>query len=799
MNSASAEAERLRALERYDTVDIAGDQAFEQLVQLAAQVCDMPVATLSLVDGTHQHFRVRIGLDLASTPREQAICVHTMARRDVLLVSDASADDRFADNPLVLGGPRVRAYAGAPLITDDGHALGTLCVIDTVPRELTAMQQQSLRILASHAMGQLELRRTLREADAQRQALAVATLERRRILDQSVDVLSVLDGDGRFVEVSQAAYEVWGRAPETLVGRNWADLVHPDDLGISFDHVREVMRGKGTAFHVENRCVHADGHAVWMRWSSRWSSEDARAYSVARDITQQKAAEQVLIESEARLREQAALLEMANDAILTRDMTGAIRFWNPAATRLFGWAADEVLGRRTVDVLENDAARYDQAMTSLRADHAWQGELPRATRDGRVLTVQSHWTLIASPDGVPTGVLEINTDVTAARQTQAQSLRAQRLESLGTLASGIAHDLNNMLAPILMSVDVLRGSVHDDLGREVLQAIEASATKGANLVRQVQSFARGADGERAEVRVDVLVADIARIVGETFPRSINVRTEVDAAGWVVMGDATQLQQVLLNLAVNARDAMPEGGTLTLGVRTAHPDEPLSNGAAALSSPHVVFTVADTGHGIPGDARDRIFDPFYTTKAFGKGTGLGLSTARGIIRQHGGFIDLQSEHHRGTRFSVYLPAVRSGGTPAPSAGPLPRALPRGHGELVLVVDDEASVRDTMRHALEAFGYRVLTATDGAEGAALFRAHEADVAVVVTDMMMPVMDGATMIAALQQIRPDVRVIAASGLAAAGMEAHAMAAGVTHFLAKPFTAEALLDELASVLAEG
>ena len=777
MNSASAEAERLRALERYDTVDIAGDQAFEQLVQLAAQVCDMPVATLSLVDGTHQHFRVRIGLDLASTPREQAICVHTMARRDVLLVSDASADDRFADNPLVLGGPRVRAYAGAPLITDDGHALGTLCVIDTVPRELTAMQQQSLRILASHAMGQLELRRTLREADAQRQALAVATLERRRILDQSVDVLSVLDGDGRFVEVSQAAYEVWGRAPETLVGRNWADLVHPDDLGISFDHVREVMRGKGTAFHVENRCVHADGHAVWMRWSSRWSSEDARAYSVARDITQQKAAEQVLIESEARLREQAALLEMANDAILTRDMTGAIRFWNPAATRLFGWAADEVLGRRTVDVLENDAARYDQAMTSLRADHAWQGELPRATRDGRVLTVQSHWTLIASPDGVPTGVLEINTDVTAARQTQAQSLRAQRLESLGTLASGIAHDLNNMLAPILMSVDVLRGSVHDDLGREVLQAIEASATKGANLVRQVQSFARGADGERAEVRVDVLVADIARIVGETFPRSINVRTEVDAAGWVVMGDATQLQQVLLNLAVNARDAMDGHGSLV--IRTVS-DEEVEAAALAVQ-------VIDTGCGMSAEVLERVFDPFYTTKPAGQGTGLGMSQVFAFCRQSGGEVKIQSTEGEGTRVAMLLPVAKpaiTGGEKDLSDGAPSLAGP-GERLNILVVEDDHRVLAATVEAVAELGHKAVPCSNPLEAEALVES-QGDFDLILSDVLMPELTGPEMVARLKQRWPELSVLFVTGFAGdAGDDA---SFGDHDVLRKPFTLTAL-----------
>lgn len=795
--TAPDEAARLRALARYDETVLAGDATFEQLVALAADVCGTPIATLSLVDDTRQHFRVRRGFDLDSTPREHAFCVHTLARGDVLVVSDAREDERFADNPLVTGLPGVRAYAGAPLVTDDGYALGTLCVIDVHPHEFSDEQQRLLRVLATQAMTQLELRRTMRDTDRQRRALAAATLERRRILDQSVDVLCINDTDGMFVEVSQSAYEVWGRPPEDVVGRHWSEVVHPDDHAAAQRFLRDVIRGNGRAFHMVTRCMHRDGHAVWMRWSSRWSADDARGYSVARDITEQKASEVVLLDREIRLREQAALLEMASDAVLTRGLDGRVRFWNGAAGRLFGWNASEVIGRAVDDLLEADPARAAEATRVLLETHTWAGELVRRTRSGETLTVYSRWTLLLGPTGEPTGILEINSDVTEARQIQAQLLRAQRLDSLGTLARGIAHDLNNMLAPVLMAVDVLRDQVRDDLGRDVLGIIEASVHKGAGLVRQVQAFARGVAGERAMISSDTLVRDVARMVADSFPPSITVSDDVPDDLWPINGDLTELQQVLLHLAANARDAMPAGGDLLLSAANVQLDEREAAVAGGTPGAYVRIAVADTGTGIEPDVREHIFDPFYSTKELGKGSGLGLSTTLGIVRQHGGFIDLQSQPGRGATFTVYLPALVEGqtGRRVPASTP---GVPRGSDELVLVIDDESSVRSMTRSVLETYGYRVVTAADGAEGVSTFAAHQHEVAAVITDMMMPVMDGYATIRALRRLSPSLRILAASGLAAGGMQERAAAAGVTHFIAKPFTAETLLVELDALLRD-
>jgi CheY-like chemotaxis protein len=305
------------------------------------------------------------------------------------------------------------------------------------------------------------------------------------------------------------------------------------------------------------------------------------------------------------------------------------------------------------------------------------------------------------------------------------------------------------------------------------------------------------DGQRVAIRLRRLIGDLEGIIGETFPRNIEIVSEVADDLWPINGDPTQLHQVLLNLAVNARDAMPAGGTLTLAASNVTTELPSAAGASRETSarPPVLLQITDTGHGIPPDVRDRIFEPFFTTKALGQGTGLGLATVHAIVQSHGGFLSVESEVGRGTTFKVYLPA-----DPALQATttrqPFPTALPRGRGELALVVDDESAIREITQQTLETFGYRVITARDGAEAVMRYTAHSHEIAVVVTDMMMPVMDGAAAIAELTRLNPSVRIIAASGLEVAENIARASSAGVKDFLIKPFTAETLLKLVREVI---
>ena len=412
-----------------------------------------------------------------------------------------------------------------------------------------------------------------------------------------------------------------------------------------------------------------------------------------------------------------------------------------------------------------------------------------------VLTVDSRWTLVRDAHGQPESILSIDTDITERRKIELQFLRAQRMESIGTLAGGIAHDLNNCLAPIMLSLELLTKKFPDPDSAELLDMLSVSAQRGADMVRQVLLFARGVEGERQEVQIRLLVADTEKIVNDTFLKHIEVRTRVPNDLWTVIGDATQLHQVLLNLCVNARDAMPDGGTLTISAENLILDAHYAVlDSEVRSGAYVVLQVEDTGTGIPPVIIEKIFDPFFTTKAIGQGTGLGLSTSMAIARSHGGFVRVYSEPGKGTTFKVYLPART--GTSSPTAGRRAVELPRGHGELILVVDDEPSVRLVTQQTLEAFGYRAILASDGAEALAIYARREAEIAVVLTDMMMPVMDGPATIQVLRKMNPGLLVIAASGLVANDYAAKFADLGVLHFLPKPYTAETLLKALQKIL---
>lgn len=500
---------------------------------------------------------------------------------------------------------------------------------------------------------------------------------------------------------------------------------------------------------------------------------------------------------EERIREQASLLDRARDAIVVRDLRHVVTYWNQGAERLYGWTAAEAVGRSVESLIQPGSDRFLEATSLLLKQGEWAGELVQLRRDSSPLTVESRWTLLRDEAGEPQKVLAINTDISERKRLEAQFLRAQRMESIGTLAGGIAHDLNNVLAPITMSIGLLQEHVTDPEAREILSTIEISAARGADMVKQVLSFARGMEGPRIPTDVGGLLEDVGRIVRETFPRNIHFRTDPTADTWKILGDPTQVHQVLLNLCVNARDAMPQGGELRISAENVTLDEHFAEMSGQASpGPYVRLGVSDTGVGIAPAIIDQIFDPFFTTKDVGEGTGLGLATARAIARDHGGTLAVQSEEGSGTTFVLYLPALPS--KPAVEQPRNARSRRKGSGELILVVDDEEAVCRVTRRTLEAHGYRVLTAPDGADALGLYARACDEVAVVLTDLMMPVLDGPSTIRALKRMNPDVKVVAASGLSVDGVMARAAAAGVRHFLWKPYTAGRLLEVLDEVIRE-
>jgi signal transduction histidine kinase/ActR/RegA family two-component response regulator len=408
--------------------------------------------------------------------------------------------------------------------------------------------------------------------------------------------------------------------------------------------------------------------------------------------------------------------------------------------------------------------------------------------------------LVARPiaTGQVKGAVVVHVDITVQRQAEAQFFRAQRLESLGTLAGGIAHELNNVLAPMLLAVEALQAKATDPEDREFLELLEQSAQRGAAIVRQVLSFARGVEGRRAQIHPRELLHELEKILSTTL-KQIQIHLRVGRDTWPLVGDATQLQQALLNLCVNARDAMPAGGTLTLSAQNVMVDEAhAAMHPDAKPGPYVLCQVIDTGTGITPGVREKIFEPFFTTKEKGKGTGLGLSTTAAIVKSHGGFISVCSEIGKGTSFSLYFPA-RGEAVAEPDPAHESTDLSTVNGELVLVVDDEAAIRKSTKRALQAAGYRVLLAADGSEALALYVQHQPDIAVVVTDLMMPILDGIATMRALRRLNAQARIIATTSLATKAQTIAAVEAGADDFLAKPYTARTLLLTLQRVLRAG
>jgi PAS domain S-box-containing protein len=503
--------------------------------------------------------------------------------------------------------------------------------------------------------------------------------------------------------------------------------------------------------------------------------------------------------SEAKL---AGILASAMDAIITVDEDQRVVLFNAAAEKMFRCPAAEALGE-SLDrfIPERFRAAHREHIRVFGETNVTQRTMGKTRSlfglrsDGEEFPIEASISQI-DEDGHKLFTAIVR-DVSDKKRLESQFLRAQRMESIGTLAGGIAHDLNNVLSPILTAVELLQMRLNDESSQRLLNILHTNAVRGGEMIKQVLSFARGVEGEHIPLQPAHLIKEIIKILADTMPKSIEITFSIEPELWSVSGDATQLHQVLMNLCVNARDAMTHGGKLRIEAENLEIDEHYARmNVEAKSGKYVSVGVIDTGVGIPEQNLTKIFDPFFTTKEHGQGTGLGLSTVAGIVRSHGGFINVYSEVGRGARFKVYLPAIES--PHATAAKPSRRDLPTGDGELILVIDDENAIREIARETLNTFGYRVVVASDGAEAMAVFAAHKDEVKLVITDMMMPYMDGPATIRALRRLAPKTPIIATSGLKAEDKLADAAQLGVRTFLPKPYTAERLLKIVAAVLKE-
>jgi PAS domain S-box-containing protein len=1069
MNSLVLDREKVRllTLRQYQILDTSQEESFDDLAMLAAQICGTPMALINLIDANRQWFKAKVGINLTEVPRGVGLCPICMESGDVLIIPDTLASERFANSPVVIGEPYIRFYAGVPLMTAEGLVLGTLCVMDTKPREVTRKQIDGLQSLARLVMQQLEIRRNLTQliivqndykqakealhqsehilssffnnaammmgvvevCDNDIKMLSANTasanflgrtpqelkncraseigisqqyidkwigyyleaerikapikfeyvhdrtgyvkifnvtitaidsynsdniinvnknykkkfayiiediterkkveeerlqlLERERtasnriknIFESITDGFFTLDNNWCFSFLNQQAEPLLQRKREELFAKNiweafpdainskfyheyqravservsvefeefyrplnawFAVHAYPSSEGLSvyFQDITKrkqaeeelncqqaIMRSMNSVsplgYYVINKCsgqvfflnkrfceiwgiedlqqniersqlkhkdvmaeclklvadapsfleadklIHnqnnsavgedeiilKDGRVI-RRVSTRFRQEgdccSGRLY-ILEDITGRKRTEQ-------QMRSSAALLDITSDAIILRDLSNKILLWNHSAEKLYGWLAEEVIETNANDILSHTKSpQYKDVYYAVLEKGSWQGELVKSTKSGQEIIVDSRWTLVLDEHSKPKSILTVDTDITQKKQLEAQFLRTQRVESIGTLASGIAHDLNNVLSPILMSAQLLKSKSSNSQNSKVLSIIENNAKRGADLVKQVLSFARGMEGEHTKIKIQHLIQEVRQIIEQTFPKSIDFYADVKDDLQPISGDNTQLHQVLINLCLNARDAMPKGGNLTLSAENILIDENFqSMHIDAKVGQYVLLTFTDTGIGIEKKNLDRIFEPFFTTKEFGKGTGLGLSTVMGIIKGHGGFVSVSSTVGQGTQFKIYLPAVNSEIT----VNKLDIKIPRGNEELILVVDDEPSIREITKASLESYNYKVITASDGIEAVALFAQYKHQVKAAIIDMMMPNMDGSTAISTLLRMNSLLPIVAVSGLATSDQVNLDKNLSTFTFLAKPYTAQELLKCVYKVL---
>ncbi len=636
--------------------------------------------------------------------------------------------------------------------------------------------------------GELRDRRRVEQALAQEQYLL------RLLMENLPAHVYFKDLHSAYLSVSRSKAHSHGLEPEQLKGKSDFEMFGHEHARRAFADEQRIISSGEAMIDVEEKIVWPDGKLSWMS-ATKLPLRDASGrivgtFGISHDITARKVAED-------RIREQAEIIDHAPVAIVITRLDNKVTYCNTSALALYGVTQQELLGHDHDDFLELETIdQLSAGRIAIQAGGQWTDVVTVITQAGRQFEGEFHMSAIKDAAGKVQACLYIAIDVTEKKKLEAQFLRAQRLESLGMLAAGIAHDLNNVLAPVLMGAPLLRSRNMPAADLQVLESIESSAGRGAALVRQILSFAHGAGGSKVLIQVKHLIRDVADLTKQTFPKNIRLDEQVPGNLWAVQGNPTQLHQVVLNLCVNARDAMPDGGVLKL-----HAENRRLTEAEAKAWPDgrpgtfVVIEVGDTGTGIPPEILTRIWEPFFTTKGEGKGTGLGLATVRGIAASHNGFVTLETAVGKGTTFCVFLPVVDQEvapqpGKPGASGHPF---FVRGRGELVLAVDDEQYIRDLIVTILSRFGYRVMAAANGQEAVALYTPRVGEVALVITDLGMPGIGGVKLAATLKRLNPEVRMLFISG-GTLGAETPGRGEIV---LPKPFTGEDLLGHVHRALA--
>lgn len=614
------------------------------------------------------------------------------------------------------------------------------------------------------------------------------------IVEFSEDAIVGMNLDSTITSWNRGAEKIFGYAASEMLGTSITRLIPADRQDEEIQILEKILRGESME-HFETVRQAKDGRLINISVAASpikdASGQIVGVSKIARDITERKRAEEMLRESEARY---AQLAEQNSTVAWEVDAQGLYTYVSKVSETVWGYHPDELIGRKHFYDLHPEAGREAFKASAFavfaRKDIFKNFVNTAQTKGGRQVWVSTNGVPLLNVDGTLRGYRGSDTDITERKMMEEKFLRSQRIEAIGTLASGVAHDLNNILAPIILSAEMLHVAQDDATRESLINSIEECANRGASVVNQVLTFARGTKGKRTTLQLKRLFEDMENIARQTFPKNISITSSVPPDLWPVTGDPTQIHQVLLNLCINARDAMPKGGSLCLSAENAGIDEAFAAMVPdAKAGDYAMLAVSDTGMGIAREIVLKIFDPFFTTKEPGKGTGLGLSTVAGIVRSHGGFVTVRSEAGLGTTFKVFLP--REMEDAAEQRFFTPKEIPQDSGGItILVVDDDSIVAKTISMVLKNNGHKVLTSFDGNEALTLYREHESEIDLVLTDVMMPGMDGVALTRALKKINPRVKILASTGQISKLCQDELHALGVNVILPKPFDAKHLLE---------
>jgi two-component system, cell cycle sensor histidine kinase and response regulator CckA len=687
------ERERLAALRSYAVLDTPPEQAFDELTEMAARICEAPIALITLVDERRQWFKSELGLGLEQTERSISFCAHAIEQSGLFVVPDASKDPRFADNPLVTQAPHIRFYAGSPLVCEAGHALGTLCVIDHEPRNLKDEHKQALRVLSRHVMTLLESRRRKRELDAFHAKLR--TVEKLREDDQRLRS-----------EIAEHLRVEEGLRRE----RNLSE---------------QIINSLPGTFYL------FDEQGGFLRWNR--NLETATGYS-----------------------------------------SDEMRGMHPL--QFFRGEDKDTIARHIARVFESGQTEVEAGLVSKDGTAT-----PHVFTGSRIVY-----------DGQPC-LIGMGIDVSVRKRLEEELRQAQKLESIGQLAAGIAHDFNNLLTVqhgylSMLADDQDLPAAHREPVRQVMLAVEQASA----LTRQLLMFSRRQVMQFHKLDLNGVVRNLVQMLERFLGPDVRLQLDLAAGPLEIEADQGMIGQVILNLAVNGRDAMPEGGRLRIATSAVEIDEAAAaEHSEARPGRFNCLEVADSGVGMPHDVVARAFDPFFTTKDIGKGTGLGLSTVHGIVKQHQGWIELSTKEMAGTSFRIYLPAA--GGKESYLTGEATAHRGARDRTTVLLVDDEPQVREMVRMALERRGYVVLIGRNGTDALRVWRNHAARIDLLLTDVTMPgPMNGLELARRLREERSGLSVIVSSGYSSAMEGRTDCDAESMVFLRKPFSLSELDEAL-------